>query len=399
MIPSRSIAFAPSGRPESRRRFTVDPAGLASFAERVLRERNLYGTLAFAETAESLRMCQSALQVGPGDRVVGICSSGDVLLSLLSEGPEAVVGFDLNPTQIGLAHMKRAAMQHLEVEAYLELFGVAPASARWRQRTFERLTRATSSDVRRTLLRQKGWVAKGVLNHGMTHLIIRAMVTAVERLIDDETRSLFLGEHGTDEQRARCLDALIRRPVTRLAVAPFARRFAPQLKWLFFPHKLCRVSKRPDEMVAEFFDTFRPLFVSGTRNNPVLARSASGFLHPEWTTHLYDEARFARVAEAANRLRLEHRDLTAGLATLPDAWATKIYLSNAPDYLTNAELAELIRQVRRVSAPGARILHFSLLDQDRIGDAIGNLAPDIDALRASDNVHIYPGIISRVAPR
>jgi S-adenosylmethionine:diacylglycerol 3-amino-3-carboxypropyl transferase len=394
--PLRRIAPEPRRTTSLGLRFVADPAGLGSFAERVLRERNLYGALAFAETAESMRLCQAGLRVGPGDRVAGIGSSGDMLLSFLSEGAEAVVGFDTNPTQVALASLKLAAIQHLAVEEYLALFGVAAASGRWRLELFDRLSRATSADVRRTLVQRRGWVPKGILNHGMTHLIIRALVNTVSRLVDRETMELFLGEHGTDQERARSLDALVGRASTRLVVGQFTQRLAGQLKWLFFPHKLCRVSHRPDEMIADFFTTFRPLFVRGAKGNPVLARSAQGDLHPEWSAHLYDEGRFSSIADAAQRVRFEARDLTSGLASLPPRWATKLYLSNAPDYLTPEELDALVAQVQRVAAPGARVLHFSLLDEDRIGDRLGAEAPGLDALRATDNVHLYPTIAVRV---
>ena len=396
MKPLRLLAPEPRRSTSLGLRFVSDPAGLGSFAERVLKERNLYGALAFAETAESLRLCQAALRVGPGDRVAGIGSSGDMLLSFLAEGAAEVVGFDTNPTQVALSRLKLAAIERLSVEDYLKPFGVAAASARWRLELFDRLSRATPPDVRRLLIRRRGWVPKGILNHGMTHLIIRTLVTTVSRLVDRETLDLFLGEHGTDAERARSLDALVARPSTRLVVSPFAGRFAAQLKWLFFPHKLCRVSERPDEMIADFFETFRPLFVRGAKNNPVLARSAQGDLHPEWSAHLYDEARFETIAAAAARIRFETSDLTRGLEALPARWATKVYLSNAPDYLTEDELSALVEQVRRVAAPGARVLHLSLLDQDRIGDRLGVEAPGLGALRATDNVHLYPSIALRV---
>lgn len=390
------IASTQRRAPRLRRRIVADSAGLGSFAQRVLRERNLYGALAFAETAESLRICQHALQVGPSDRVAGICSSGDVLLSLLSEGPEQVAGFDSNPTQVALSEFKRAAMSHLTVREYLELFGVASASAEWRLRTFDRLTRATPSSTRRLLLDRRAWVPRGVLNHGMTHLIIRAIVTTLRRIVDAQTYSLLLGEHGSDMERSQCLDRIIQQPAARLGLAPFARLFASQLKWLFFPHKLCRVSSRPDEMVADFFETFRPLFERGAKNNPVLARSVAGHVHSEWTEHLYDAQRFERIRTHCSRLSLQTSDLTDGLRTLPDGWATRLYLSNAPDYLTEAELSDLVHEVRRVSAPGARILHFSLLDTDRLGSQIGAPARELEALAASDNVHLYPMIGLRI---
>lgn len=379
-------------------RLVADRAGLGSFVTRAVRERNLYGSLAFAETAESMRLCQEALHIEAGDRVAGICSSGDMLLSMAAHGAADVVGFDVNPTQVALARFKAVAIRHLGVEEYLELFGVASASPRWRLQTFDRLTRDLPAPTRRLLLARRGWVPKGILNHGMTHLIIRSLMAVVERLVDEDTHALFLGEHGTDAERAARFDALAARPVTRYALTPFAQRFAPQLKWLFFPHKLCRVSDRPDEMVGDFFEFFRPLFVRGARDNPVLARSTVGHVHEEWTRHLYDEGCFARIEQRAEHVRFEPGDLVTGFRKLPGGWATKLYLSNAPDYLTNAELDALVAEVRRVAAPGARVLHFSLLDEDRIGDAIGRPADDQAAIRASDNVHLYPAIAVRVMP-
>lgn len=391
-VPSHSPArrtLARAARP------FLDPAGLRRFGQRVLVERNLYGALAFAETAESLRLCQHALQVGPRDRVAGICSSGDVLLSLAAHRPKHVIGFDVNPTQVALARLKQVAMQHLSVDDYLRFFGVTEAPAAWRLETFDRLTRALPAPSRRLLLARRGWVAKGILNHGMTHLIIRALAATVRRLVDEETWQTFMGEGGTAEERAARLARLLERRSVRRGLEPFARRFAGPLKWLFFPHKLCRVSTRPDQMIAEFFDTFEPLFLRGARANPVLARSAAGVVNPEWTTHLYNEEVFAAASQ--DTLRFESAELTEGLRRLPDGWATRLYLSNAPDYFTNPELDAFVREVNRVTAPGARILHFSLLDEDRIGDRIGAEAPEAETLRASDNVHLYPTIALRIA--
>ena len=49
---------------------TQSPRGLRRFIYRMVKDRDLYGELAFAETAESLRMNVAAMRVGREDRVV-----------------------------------------------------------------------------------------------------------------------------------------------------------------------------------------------------------------------------------------------------------------------------------------------------------------------------------------
>lgn len=376
-----------------------DPAGLRGFGRRIFRERNLYGALAFAETAESLALNRRALAVGPTDRVVGVTSSGDVLLSLLAERPKSVIGFDMNPTQTALAELKLAAIEALEVDDYLRFVGVYEQPAADRVAAYKRISRGVTAPARAAFLSDVRAVGAGLLNRGMTHVIIRALVAGLGRIVEPDTLHLFLGDHGADEVRARVLDDLIRRPVVRRMIAPLLSAFSSQLKWLFFPHRICRVSTRPDEMIARFFETFRPLFVRGARSNPVLCRSATGDLHPEWHDRLYAEPAFERIRASRERVAFYDADVVDGLAALPENHATRIYLSNVPDYLSPSQLDRLSAEVVRVARSGARILYMSLCDEDRLGPRIGSLldASELGAIRAGDNVHLYPSIVVRVA--
>ena len=168
-------------------------SGICQFVLRMVLDRNLYGALAFAETGESLHLNIRALQVGSGDRVVGVTSSGDLLLALLAAGPESVIGIDANRAQTVLAHLKAAAMATLSVEEYLRFMGPMEADPRDRLATFSRISRDMPSFARRYMLTRQKLVAEGILNQGMTHRIIQVLKAALALVMSRQTVNLFLG--------------------------------------------------------------------------------------------------------------------------------------------------------------------------------------------------------------
>lgn len=183
-------------------------SGILKFTYRMIRDLNFYGTLAFAETEESLRLNIQALQVGCQDRVVGVTSSGDLLLSLLAADPKAVIGFDANSAQTVLTHLKVASILTLSVEDYLQFMGVNKTDPETRVATFNRISHSMPSFARRDMLNKQKLVEKGILNHGMTHLIIQVMTALLVRVLNQETLALFLGDCGTDEDRLNKLNQL-----------------------------------------------------------------------------------------------------------------------------------------------------------------------------------------------
>lgn len=370
-------------------------SGILKFASRMVIDRNWYGALAFAETAESLRLNARALKVGRNDRVVGITTSGDVLLSLLAAGPEAIIGLDANMAQTVLTHLKLVAIQALSVEDYLQFMGVKHTAPETRMAVFNRISRMMPSFARRYMLGRYNLLADGILNHGMSHLIIQVMCALLARVMDRKTLALFLGDVGTDEDRLNQLNHIIQKRSLR-CLGALLRHAAPGLKWLLFPHRFCEISSRPEEIIAKFFQTFQDLFIRGVRANPVLCRSAVGEPHPEWGENLYNEGIFQRIRYNCSRLWLHTADILSGLRRLPDGWATRVYLSNVPDYLSVDQVGCLIRELQRVASSGARMVYYSLYDRDEL-DMLGPKIskPELKALQESDNVFIYPTIMVR----
>jgi S-adenosylmethionine:diacylglycerol 3-amino-3-carboxypropyl transferase len=369
---------------------------LLRFLYRMIKDCNLYGELAFAETAESLRMNIEAMRIGNEDRVVGITASGDVLLSLIAAGPKAVVGFDANSAQTAIAHLKLASVLALSVEDYKRFMGLETMPGETRLQILSRISRSIPNGPRRRILKMRQLVAKGVLNHGMSHMIIELLVSSARALMSQDTHALFLGVRGTDSERAAKLQKIRNRRAFRHVLRPLLRRLAPRMKWLLFPHRFCAISHRPEEIIGDFLSVFETLLVRGMKENPILCRAALGQLHAEWSDHLYSENKFAAIRNNAPRLSLHTADFVSGLKQVADSWATRLYLSNMPDYLGDEQLMELVREVKRAAAPGARIVYYSLYDRDLLPDLGPKIsAAELQALQDGDSVLIYPTVMVR----
>ena len=61
-----------------------------------------------------------------GDRILSIGSGGDNSLALLSRNPECVVAVDISEPQLHLIALKKAAVKHLDYEAFLGFLGFKP---------------------------------------------------------------------------------------------------------------------------------------------------------------------------------------------------------------------------------------------------------------------------------
>ncbi len=78
----------------------------------------------------------------PGARCLSIASAGDNSFSLLTGDVEEVVAFDLNPTQLALCALKKAAFQTLDHPAFVKFLGFAPAEPGERRDVYRSRVRA-----------------------------------------------------------------------------------------------------------------------------------------------------------------------------------------------------------------------------------------------------------------
>lgn len=123
-----------------------------------------HGYIRYANCWEDADLLTEALAVGPGHRVLSIGSAGDNSFSLLMNGPELVLAVDINPVQLHLIELKKAAIRVLDREEFLAFLGFRPAADR--TATFKRVAdqlpeRTTAFWMQRTDQVNAGLVLQG----------------------------------------------------------------------------------------------------------------------------------------------------------------------------------------------------------------------------------------------
>lgn len=83
----------------------------------------LSSRLVYNQCWEDPALDQSALQIGPGDRVVTITSAGCNALNYLFFDSERIDAVDLNPNQTALLELKLAAIRKLRHDEFFAMFG------------------------------------------------------------------------------------------------------------------------------------------------------------------------------------------------------------------------------------------------------------------------------------
>jgi S-adenosylmethionine-diacylglycerol 3-amino-3-carboxypropyl transferase len=87
--------------------------------------RAAFSEVRYAQCWEDADILVEALRPGPGKTCVSIASAGDNTFALLAEGAERVVALDLNPAQLACVELRRAAYARLDHAGLLRLLGSA----------------------------------------------------------------------------------------------------------------------------------------------------------------------------------------------------------------------------------------------------------------------------------
>jgi len=352
----------------------------------VLEER-----LSYAQCWEDPAVLTQALDVGPGDDVLSVCSAGDNSFALAIAGARSVTCVDLSAPQLALAELKLTAARVLPVEGLRSLLGLDEAG-------------------RRT------WLYHQVRDH------LRPEVRAWADAHEDLVRLGLLGqgrfERYLDAFRRRVLPLVHGRGTTRDLLAlddPSAQRAFYDRRWntlrwrllfgLFFSRAVMARSGRSAEQFRYVEGSVSRAFFARAEHvltdlvvatNPFVQWMLGGRFPDLESAHPYlSRAGHAALAGAAGRITFVKSDLLGFLERCEPGRFSAFNYSNVPEYLSADEHHRLIELTARAARPGARIAYWNLLVPRWRPDDLAHLV-DRDPARsaellARDRAFVYGG--------
>ncbi len=332
-----------------------------------LRERLFamaFSNLVYAQIWEDPAVDLEALAIDSESRIIAIASGGCNVLSYLTANPSHVTAVDINAAHVALNRLKLAAAQHLPGhDAFYRFFGAADSAANvaaFNHHILPHLDRPTATYwLRRTGLRRKRRIRRFTSNFyragllgafiGASHLVAR--LNGVNPRVILQARSL-------DEQR-RIFNEKFAPIFNKRAVRWLVNRPA-SLYGLGIPPAQYKALGESGEggMAAVLRSRLERLACGFPLSENYFAWQAFGRRYaPGGALPPYlDPANFALVRENASRVSVHHASFTDHLAAAPSQSFDRYVLLDAQDWMGDAELTRLWREITRTARPGARVI-------------------------------------------
>ncbi len=345
------------------------------FSRRGLQERMF--TLAFRQLVypqiwEDPVVDLAALELRASDRIIAIASGGCNVLSYLTAGPAEIVAVDLNGAHIALLNLKLRALAALpDHAAFFEFFG--RADRRENVAVYQNVLRPGLDEATRAYWDGRGLdgrrrieaFARGFYRHGLLGRFIGAG-HAVARLYGTRFDAL-LAARSLDEQRAiferdiaPLFDKRLVRWLTRRPSALYGLGIPPaQYRALAADGAdgVTEVLKRRVQRLACDFPVDENYFAWQAFGR-AYARADAASLPP-----YLQRAHFETVRDGATQVRPHHGSFTDRLRSERDRSLDAYVLLDAQDWMNDATLTELWREIRRTSRSGARVIFRTAADE------------------------------------
>lgn len=319
--------------------------------------------LVYAQIWEDPVVDMAALAIRPDSRMLCIASGGCNALSYLTADPEAITAVDLNTAHLALNRLKIAAVRHLPDYTHLHRFFAGaddPANVEiYRKLLAPHLDEATQRywegrDIvgrRRIGGFSRGIYKRGLLGNfiGLAHFLAKLYKIDPREILEAETledqRRVF------EEKFAPIFDRRFVRWLTDRPASLFGLGIPPtQYEALAGNDRMADVlRKRLEKLACDF-----PV------NDNYFAWQAFGRGYGREPDHplppYLKEENFPIVRARIGRLEVRQVNFIDHLAAQPDASLDRYVLLDAQDWMDDATLTRLWREITRTARMGARVL-------------------------------------------
>ncbi len=299
------------------------------------------------------------LAIGPGTRLLTICSAGDRALDAVAWGAADVIAVDHDPAQLRLTALRIAASQALESEELLALFstGRRPGVRRlYLDRLRPDLAPADQVywdrwiDIFELGLHEHRPLGIALAGAGVLLRLVGGR--ELRRTIDASPDAPAQARRYERHLRHRYWNRATRWIVgSRIAVHLYTAN-ADARRAMRGEHFEDALERRISRLVAGALIREHPLWMPLLGGRPVPGRFETTSLRPDSTP---------LMRHAAGRIRLVEGSIEEVLAGLPEGSLDAVGLSNVPDWLSPVALDRLWEALGHALAPGGRALIRSVL--------------------------------------
>ncbi|EAY24086.1 DUF3419 family protein, partial [Microscilla marina] len=177
----------------------------------------------YANCWEDADILLDALQVGNDDRVLSIGSAGDNSFSMLAQDAELVVAVDINPVQLNLIELKKAAIATLNHQEFLQFLGFEECEQRWE--LFQTVKSELSSEIASFWSNRRQEIEEGIIYQGKFEKYFKLFHKKVLPLIHTKKRIRRLFELKSANEQAEYFNASWNNRRWRLLFKIFFSRF------------------------------------------------------------------------------------------------------------------------------------------------------------------------------
>ncbi len=343
-----------------RRSSLLSRAGLAELAF-----AGLFKGLVYPQIWEDPDIDLEALAIGPDHHVVAIASGGCNILSYLIADPARITALDLSRAHIALNRLKLAGLRHLpDYDSYYGFFGAADSAdnlalyARYLAPHLDDETRGYWETRRRFGLGQPriAVFTRNLYRHGLLGRFI-GFGHAVARLYGVDPRDM-LKARNLEEQRTYfdtvlgpLFDKRLIRWFTEHPISLYGLGIPPAqyeaLAGAGAGGMSAILRQRVEKLTCSFslndnYFAWQALGRSYAKDGPL-----PPYLHA---------ANFETIRARTDRAQVLNRSVTEFLAGEPAHSADRYVLLDAQDWMTDAQLDALWREITRTARPGARVI-------------------------------------------
>ncbi|MGN6356334.1 MAG: DUF3419 family protein [Novosphingobium sp.] len=366
-----------------------------------------FKSLVYAQIWEYPEADMAALDIRSDSRLITIASGSCNALSYLTADPAAITAVDLNAAHLALGRLKIAAVRHLPGYGHLRRF-LAEADHRDNVTVYDCLLAPHLDAASRRYWQGRDLIgrrriegfASGIYKRGLLGNFI-GLAHLLARLHRVDPREILAAETIEDQRRvfeekfAPIFDRRLVRWLTDRPAALFGLGIPPaQFAALAGGNRMADVLRKRLEKLACHFpvnDNYFAWQAFGRRYGRDARHALPPYLRPE---------NFDLVRQRIDRLEIRQVNFIDHLAAQADASLDRYVLLDAQDWMDDATLTRLWREIARTARPGSRVLFRTAAEPSllpgRIPDAILSLwhyaETESRAATLADRSSIYGGV-------